>query len=339
MILYDPDHPMSVLEFGILIPIRNSKAARTFENLKNHTALGPQIDRWWIRKQPDRLQRVDLERVHSAAYVDRLFSEDLEAEIMRTFELVDARGRYHRYDPQQARLPLKILFDRILDRVAGSWQCCRIALETGFCFYFGGGMHHAQKDFGNGFCLLNDIVIAVRKLQAEGDIQRAWIIDVDAHKGDGTAALTAGDPTITTLSVHMAHSWPLDEPERDSRGRLNPSFIASDIDVPMAAGEDHLYIDRLESALHALQGYPRPDIAVVVSGSDPYEKDELPSTQDLRLSLEQMETRDRLIYRFLKRQGLPAAYLMSGGYGESAWQPYTRFLTWSLLDRLEVDTP
>ena len=62
---------------------------------------------------------------------------------------------------------MQVLFERILDRVAGSWQCAKIALETGFCFYFGGGMHHAQKDFGNGFCLLNDIVVAVRKLQAD----------------------------------------------------------------------------------------------------------------------------------------------------------------------------
>jgi len=336
MILYDPDHPMSVMEFGILIPIRNSKASRTFENLKNHPALGPRMDRWWVRRHANQLARTDLERVHSAEYVDRLFSDELENEIIRTFELIDDRGRYHRYDPSQAQLPLTVLFERILERVAGSWQCGRIALETGFCFYFGGGMHHAQRDFGNGFCILNDIVIAVRKLQAESDIRNAWIIDVDAHKGDGTAALTDGDATVTTLSVHMARSWPLDGPERDSRGRLNPSFIPSDIDVPMAPGEDHLYLERLEAALQALQSYPRPDIAVVVSGSDPYEKDELPSTQDLRLTLEQMAARDQMIYRFLKEQHIPAAYLMSGGYGESAWEPYTQFLTWALLDRLNL---
>lgn len=339
MILYDPDHPLSLLEFGILIPIRNSKASRTFENLKNHPQLGPKIQQWWIKKEPVRVQRRDLERVHSTAYVERLFSEHLEQEIVRTFELIDEQGNYHRYDPGRAQLPLTDLFERILERVAGSWQCCKIALETGFCFYFGGGMHHAQRDFGNGFCLLNDIVIAVRKLQAEGRIQHAWIIDVDAHKGDGTAALTAGDASITSMSVHMAHSWPLDGPERDSAGQRNPSFIPSDIDVPMAPGEDDRYLERLESALQTLQRYPHPDIAVVVSGADPYEKDELPSTQDLRLTLEQMEARDRLIYRFLKNHRIPAAYLMSGGYGEAAWEPYTRFLTGALLDRLQIDSP
>lgn len=338
MILYDPDHPLSLMEFGILIPIRNSKASRTFENLANHPVLGPRIDQWWVRKHPDRLQREDLVRVHSPAYVDRLSSAELEQEIVHTFELIDDRGRYHRYDPDRAQLPLTQLFDRILDRVAGSWQCGKIALETGFCFYFGGGMHHAQKDFGNGFCLLNDIVIAARKLQAQGDIRNAWIIDVDAHKGDGTAALTEGDPTIRTLSVHMARGWPLDGRERDAAGRLNPSFIPSDIDVPVASGEEGRYLERLEAALHALAAFGRPDIAVVVSGADPYEKDELPSTQDLRLTLAQMEARDRMIYRFLKQRRIPAAYLMSGGYGEAVWEPYTRFLSWALLDRLQIET-
>ncbi|HHP7234418.1 MAG TPA: histone deacetylase [Desulfobacterales bacterium] len=337
MILYDPDHPLSLMEFGILIPIRNSKASRTFENLKDHPELGPRIEQWWVRKKPQRLQREDLVRVHSPSYVDRLFSADLEQEVVKTFELIDAQGRYYRYDPSQAQLPMQVLFERILDRVAGSWQCAKIALKTGFCFYFGGGMHHAQKDFGNGFCLLNDIVVAVRKLQADGDIQTAWIIDVDAHKGDGTAALTAGDATITTMSVHMARSWPLDGPERDSTGRLNPSFIPSDIDVPVGPGEEEHYLDRLEAALHSLTEFDHPDMAMVVSGADPFEKDELPSTQELRLTLAQMEARDRMIYRFLKQRRIPAAYLMSGGYGESAWEPYTRFLTWALLDRLQIE--
>lgn len=193
-------------------------------------------------------------------------------------------------------------------------------------------MHHAQADYGNGFCPLNDMVIAVRKLQAEGHIRTAWIIDVDAHKGDGTAALTRGDDFIKTLSIHMAKGWPLDKAEYDSEGRLNPSFTPSDIDIPIDAGEEDQYAARLEAGLHSLAEGPLPDLALVVSGADPYEHDELPSTRSLRLTLDQMLARDRLVYTFLKERNIPRAYVMAGGYGERAWEPYSRFLIWALLD-------
>jgi acetoin utilization deacetylase AcuC-like enzyme len=198
-------------------------------------------------------------------------------------------------------------------------------------------MHHGQKDFGNGFCMLNDIVIAIRKLQAERLIRTAWVIDTDAHKGDGTAALTRGDDSITTLSIHMGQSWPLDGERYDRDGNLNPSFIDSDIDIPMSQGEDHLYVSRLHEGLTKLDTFPRPDLAVVVSGVDPFEKDELPSTSDLKLSLDQLLDRDQQVYGFLKERRIPAAFLMAGGYGSHSWKVYAQFLEWVLLDRFKLD--
>ncbi len=336
MIIYDEHHRFSLYEFGIQIPVRNSRATRTFENLKTHPILGERFKDWFIAKESRRLDRSDLERAHDPEYVAKLFSDALEEEIVKTFELIDARGEHYRYTPQTAKLPLSKLFDRILDRVSGTWQCCKVALERGFCFYFGGGMHHAQFDFGNGFCILNDIVIAARKLQADGDARTVWVIDVDAHKGDGTAALTAGDDSIITLSAHMAQGWPLDGAPRDSDGNLNPSFIPSDIDIPVHTGQDHQYVDLLKEGLAELDRHPRADIAIVLAGADPYEKDELPSTSHLKLTLEQLFERDKLIYQFLKDRKIPGAYLMAGGYGDSSWQVYTQFLVWALSDRLDL---
>ncbi len=337
MIIYDEQQKFNLLEFGIKIPVRNSRTVNTFEALRSHPVLGPRIDRWYLPRSEDKVSREDLLRVHSPGYVNKLFSPDLEREIIRTYELIDRRGKYYRYDPDIAVLPLSALFDRILERVAGTVQCGRVALEKGFCFYFGGGMHHAQADYGNGFCPLNDMVIAVRKLQAEGHIRTAWIIDVDAHKGDGTAALTRGDETIQTLSIHMAKGWPLDEAEYDSEGRLNPSFIPSDIDIPVDAGEEDRYVEKLEAGLHRLAKGTAPDLALVVSGADPYEHDELPSTRSLRLSLDQMMDRDQLVYTFLKERKIPSAYVMAGGYGERAWEAYAQFLIWALLDEAQLD--
>jgi acetoin utilization deacetylase AcuC-like enzyme len=335
MILYDASHPMSFYDFGIQIPIFESKAQTLFRHLMENRDLAAQVQRWHVDAIQERVEREDLLRVHTPEYVDRLSGSGLEEEILRTYELIDAEGRYRRYDPGQAKQPLSILYSRILERVAGSCQCCRLALQHGFCFSFGGGMHHAQADRGAGFCLVNDILVAVRKLQAEGLLQRTWIIDVDAHKGDGTAAITRDDPSITTLSLHMANGWPLDGEERDALGRQNPSFIPSSIDVPIACGEEGEYLPRLRQALERLASFPSPDLAVVVSGADPYEHDELESAKKLRLSLEQLLERDLTISRFLEERSLPAAYLMAGGYGRQAWRVYAQFLERVLPERLQ----
>ena len=334
MILYDPNERMGFLDFGIQIPILDSKVTKTFEALARDPLLGPRAEEWHSTRIEENIDRQDLLRVHGSGYVDRLFSAALEKEIIRTYELIDDQGHFYRYDPKEATQPLTRLFDRILKRVAGTTQCSRVALEKGFCFYFGGGMHHAQYDFGNGFCLLNDIVIGLRKLQAERLINNAWVIDVDAHKGDGTAALTCDDATIRTLSVHMAQGWPLDGAPRDADGQPNPSFIPSDIDIPVAAGEEPTYNQRLREGLERLAGLSQPDLAIVVSGVDPYEGDVLPSTQLLRLSKEQLLQRDQTIYRFLKSRRIPQASLMAGGYGPQVWEIYANFLLWVLHDRL-----
>ncbi|MBN2553051.1 MAG: histone deacetylase [Spirochaetales bacterium] len=336
MVIYSEEYRGGFEQYGILIPVRDSKFRRTFAELKTHPVLGPRQQEWHLEQSGQPITREDLLRAHSEGYVNRLFSDGLEAEIIRTYELVDREGRYYRYDPGRATRPLRGLLERALYNISGVYQCCRVALERGFCFYFGGGAHHAQPDFGKGFCLLNDIVIALRKAQAEGSIRNAWVIDVDAHKGDGTAVITREDPSIRTLSVHMARGWPLDEPELDDSGRRNPSFTPSDVDVPVESGQEREYVPRLEQGLKTLAGLSSPDLALVVSGADPYEHDELPSTGLLRLSKAQMMERDTLIYSFLKHRGIPSAYLMSGGYGEKTWEIYHQFVEWALLDRLSA---
>jgi acetoin utilization deacetylase AcuC-like enzyme len=330
MILYDPSIPASLLEFGILIPIRDSRTTKTFEALCSEPHLGPHRNLWHRDRITETLNKEDLLRVHSADYVARLYSDRLRDEIISTFELIDSDGQYYRYAPEQASRPLEDLFARIRTKVAGSIQCARLAVTHGFCFYFSGGMHHAHYDHGSGFCLINDIVIAARKLQDEGVVRNIWIIDVDVHKGDGTAALTADDESIMTLSIHMAHGWPLDGLPVLPNGSANPCFTPSNIDIPIASGEDEHYLECLEQGLVQLERLGESDLAIVVSGADPYEKDELPSTAGLKLTLDQMQTRDRMVYQFLRKLRIPAAYLMAGGYGDQVWEVYARFLLWAL---------
>ena len=334
MILYDPHIPVSLMEFGIQIPVRDSRTTRTLAALQRDPRLGPLQHRWHQDRIVETLDRQDLLRVHSADYVDRLYSPKLVEAITAAYELIDAEGRYHRYAPETATRPLADLFERVLLKAAATVQCARLALTHGFCFSFSGGAHHAQRHYGIGFCVLNDIVIAVRKLQAEKRIEKVWIIDIDAHKGDGTAALTAGDDSIRTLSIHMARGWPLDGPPILADGTPNLSFVPSDIDIPIeSGGEEAHYVDRLKAGLQQLERLGPADLAIVVCGSDPYEKDELPSTAGLRLTLDQMLERDQLVYTFLHERKMPAAFVMAGGYGDHVWEVYAQFLTWALRER------
>lgn len=339
MLLTDPRLLNQHLDYGILIPIRPSKIVRVLEHLDRLPALRGLA--WKQAVITESVSRLDLARVHSPAYLDTLYGPGLEAAVLEAYELIGPEGRPHRYDPSAATKPLPRFFeDTALLQVAGTIQTCRLALERGFAFFTGGGMHHAHADRGSGFCLVNDLVIAVRKLQSEGLIRGAWIVDVDAHKGDGTGSLCRNDPSILTLSIHMARGWPLDPPTAAARGADNPSLIPNDVEIGQEEGEDHLYLTRLEAGLLELEALGRaeqgglPDLVLVVDGADPYEKDELPSTSTMRLSLGQMLERDLLLDRFFTERGLPAAWVNAGGYGDQVWQVYAQFLERVLPEKL-----
>ncbi|MDR2019266.1 MAG: histone deacetylase [Treponema sp.] len=392
MILYDPSLNMAFRDYGIMLPIAPDRPSRILEHLTRTAPAvagggafsafpGPVLDMAGARAAlglpPDpAVNRGDLERVHQGEFIAGLYGSGPEEDglvkaLLNAYELIDAEGRPRRYEPGRAAKPLSALFKIILAQAEGTYLACRLALAgqpvadragPGFCYYLGGGMHHARYDSGAGFCLINDIVIAARRLQAEGRARLIWIIDVDAHKGDGTAELirfarergelgTAGSrdgaAEILNLSVHMARGWPLD-PETLEQSRPDRApCVSADVEIPVEAGEEDRYIPALRQGFGRLESlsaawtantggcgigcggggrFPRPGLAIVVDGADPYEHDGLPSSGLLRLTLEQCLERDRLICNFLQERGIPSAWIMAGGYGERAWEPAAEFL-------------
>lgn len=326
--------------FGIDIPITGSNPHRTVEYLLAQPDLAARRDEWLLEEAQLPLDSETIALVHEPAFVARFMSngEAAEREVMRTFELVNDDGSYHRYDPARAQRSLLDLRQQSLRLAGGTTRGAELALTRAdrFCFYLGGGMHHGQYDFGEGFCPVNDLVIAVRAMQTRHGVGTAWIIDVDAHKGDGTAALTASDPTIASLSVHMADGWPLDQPRTLADGRPNPSYVPSTVDVPIAAGEESTYVARMVAGLTELERQaPEPDFVVVVDGSDPYERDGLPSTQLIRMSREAMLERDTVLYRWIRERALPSVWVMAGNYGDHSWEIYTQFLERQIRGELD----
>lgn len=161
-----------------------------------------------------------------------------------------------------------------------------------------------------------------------------WIIDTDAHRGDGTAEIFGAIGDVKTLSIHMAKGWPLEGESHLPDGRLNPAWYPGDIDIPVQSGEEEEYLPRLMRGLEELARDGAPDLAFVVAGVDPYEKDELPSSALLELTREQMLSRDQGVYNFLAERNIPSAWVAAGGYGSSSWEIHAAFLEWVLLERL-----
>ncbi|HEY3177818.1 MAG TPA: histone deacetylase [Casimicrobiaceae bacterium] len=178
---------------------------------------------------------------------------------------------------------------------------CRSALASGSGINLAGGTHHAYRDHGAGFCVFNDAAVAVRTLQSEGRIERALIVDLDVHQGDGSATIFADDPAVFTFSMH---------------GRGNFPFIkaASSLDVELANGTtDREYMTILALALaHILSG-PKPDLAIYLAGADPYAGDRLGR---LSLSKRGLAARDRYVLETLRHHDVPVAVVMAGGYAE-----------------------
>lgn len=315
-------------DYGIDIPVKRSRAERVVVALLENPDLAAQKEHWLFQAELPEISREDLLRVHDPAYVDLLLSAHPDAAVMSAYEL-DNTTTPGRYDAAAARQPLKDLVNKAVATCAGTVQAAATALETGFAYFLGGGMHHAMRAQGRGFCLVNDIVIAVRKHRSDGRLQRVWIIDTDAHRGDGTAELCLEDPDALTLSIHMENGWPLDGPVLDEKGRLSRCRYPSSVDIPIREGRDAHYVPALSKGLNLLDSLSwgeMPDLAVVAAGADPYARDELASAALLNLSLEQMLERDLVVYRFLKQRGIPQAWVMAGGYGERSWEVYANFL-------------
>ncbi len=197
------------------------------------------------------------------------------------------------------------LVERARCSVGGTISACRAALRDGVAVNLAGGTHHAFRGHGEGYCIFNDTVIAVRSMQREGRIERAVILDGDVHQGNGTAAIAAADSTIFTLSIHGERNFP----RRKER---------SDLDVPLPDGTgDGPYLEAWDASVRrALRrglsfGPPRVDLAIYLAGADPYADDRLGR---LALSKAGLAKRDRRTFQLCREAGVPVATVMAGGY-------------------------
>ena len=320
MIIYRPNQPPLLSDYGIKVPMLKGRAEKVYEEIRKKFG-----DHFFSDVKYHSLEREDFLRAHTPEFLKRC-EERPEEVLHETFELINEDGTYNRYDPSSAGKPLSHLVEVFRESCDISYGALLEAFKHGFSYYLGGGFHHSLADRGRGFCLFNDIVISARKFQQEVQNGTIWVIDLDAHKGCGTAAITKDDPSILTLSVHMKEGWPLDSDQFDKDGSLNPWFIPSTVDIGISRGEEGLYLSKLKEGLEELSQHPLPQICIVVDGSDPFEEDALPSAGLLKLTRGQCLERNMVVYDFLREKRIPQAYLMSGGYGDQNWIIHYQFL-------------
>lgn len=184
---------------------------------------------------------------------------------------------------------------------AGTVMTARLALEHGLACNTAGGSHHARAAQGAGFCVFNDVAVAIRVLQADRLIERALVIDLDVHQGDGTADIFTGDPTVFTLSAHAEKNYPV---------RKIPSSV--DIGLTDRTGDD-AYLDAVRPAIERALVTFRPDMIFYNAGVDPHGDDRLGR---LALSDDGLKARDAFVIGLGRSLGLPVACVIGGGYGE-----------------------
>jgi len=228
----------------------------------------------------------DILRVHSQDYVYKLKSGSLsQAEILRM------------------EVPYsKKLVEACWLAAGGSILAGQRALEVGWAANVGGGFHHACPDHGEGFCVIHDVAVAIRRLQFERKIERAMVVDTDVHQGNGTAEIFGSDGDVFTLSIHQEHNYPFPK----ARSTV-------DIELPDRIG-DADYLAILEKHLHQAFRDFSPDILFDVAGADPYREDQLGG---LSLTMDGLARRDALVFDYARRNGAPVAITLAGGYARN----------------------
>jgi acetoin utilization deacetylase AcuC-like enzyme len=212
----------------------------------------------------------------------------------------------------------------------GSMLAARQSLTDRVCISIGGGFHHAFPDHGEGFCMIHDVAVAIRRTQCDGKIRTAMTVDCDVHQGNGTAAIFAGTRTesaplpsvssaavsgapktemrgahagdVFTISLHQHNNYPLYKP---------PSSI--DVDLPDGTGDDD-YLAWLDNALSSGLRQFEPDLLCYVAGADPYREDQLGG---LSLTIEGLKKRDELVFRVARVRDIPVMVTFGGGYARN----------------------
>ena len=233
--------------------------------------------------RPDPASDTDILRVHTEDWVHKLKTGTLTLSDIMKLEVP--------YSPE--------LVSAFWLAAGGTIAAAQSALRDGFGCNLGGGFHHAHPGHGEGFCAIHDVAVAIRRLQADGTIRKAMVVDTDVHHGNGTAAIFAKQPSVFTLSIHQLNNYPAYKP---------PSTV--DLDMPDQT-EDAAYLAALLPAVRAGMDSFQPEILFYVGGADAYRDDQLGG---LSLTMDGLMARDKDVFEEARKRNIPVVTTLAGGY-------------------------
>ena len=233
--------------------------------------------------RPEPASDVDVLRVHTENWVHKLKTGTLTLSDVMKLEVP--------YSPE--------LVSAFWLAAGGTMAAAQSALRDGFGCNLGGGFHHAHPGHGEGFCAIHDVAVAIRRLQADGAIRKAMVVDTDVHHGNGTAAIFSKQESVFTLSIHQANNYPAYKP---------PSTV--DLNMPDQVG-DAAYLTALMPAVRAGLDSFQPQVLFYVGGADPYRNDQLGG---LALTMEGLRTRDKNVFEEARKRNIPVVTTLAGGY-------------------------
>ena len=256
-----------------------AKYALLRRRLEAHAAAGARLE--FI--EPHAATDEELLRVHDRGYVGRVLSGGLSRDEVRRIGFPWSQA----------------LVQRSLRSTGAAVDAAAAAIADGAAASLAGGTHHAGPDWGEGFCVFNDVAVAARELQARGLVRRVLILDCDVHQGNGTAAIFAGDPEVFTMSIHGARNFPLRK-------------VSGSLDVGLDDGTgDEEYLAALAAALDESVTRSRPQLVLYIAGADPFVGDRLGR---LRLTKAGLLNRDRMVLAAARSAAAPVAIVCGGGY-------------------------
>jgi acetoin utilization deacetylase AcuC-like enzyme len=233
--------------------------------------------------QPAAASDEDLLRAHTAEWVRKLKAGKLTASDVMLLEVPYSQE----------------LVNAVWLAAGGTILAGQSALRDGFGCNLGGGFHHAHANHGEGFCAIHDVAVAIRRLQGDGAIKKAMVVDTDVHHGNGTAHIFRDDASVFTLSIHQLNNYPARKP---------PSTVDLNLDDRV---EDDEYLEILLPAVQQGLDEFRPDILFYVGGADPFCEDQLGG---LSLTKNGLKERDRRVFQEARQRRVPVATTLAGGY-------------------------
>jgi acetoin utilization deacetylase AcuC-like enzyme len=256
----------------------------------------PQVKYRLVRERVERLPGVEVAEAAPISWEDAARVHD--AEWVRRIR----HGLLTRREEAALGLPWSPeLAERTLHATGSTVAATEAALRDGTAAALGGGTHHAARAVGRGYCLVNDVAVALDRARAGGFSGRVLVLDLDVHQGDGNADLLGPDPDVAVVSVHGERNYPFERVPGDI-----------DVDVPDRTG-DAGYLAILDDVLRRLDALGPFDLAYLLAGADPWEGDRLGR---LALTEAGLEERDRRAIGWTRERGIPLVVTLSGGYGE-----------------------